>query len=166
MQFWIAMWRGRVRQSVIWLAITLAALATAAASTSTVGNYPNRPIRFVVPTGAGSAQDIIARLLQPHLEKSLGQPVIVDNRAGASTIIGTDAVAKAAPDGHTLLIVPTTFTVNAATHGKLPYDVERDFEPITTLAKNPLLLTINDKVPARTLTEFAALAKANPGRFN
>jgi tripartite-type tricarboxylate transporter receptor subunit TctC len=129
-------------------------------------NYPTRPIRIVVPTQAGAAQDILARLLQPHLEKSLGQPVIVENRSGASTMIGTDAVAKAAPDGYTLLIVPTTFTVNAALNGKLSFDLERDFEPITVLVKNPLLFAVNSKVPARTLQEFVALAKAEPGKLN
>ena len=120
----------------------------------------------MVPTQAGAAQDIIARLLQPHLEKSLGQPIIVENRSGASTMIGTDAVAKAAPDGYSLLIVPTTFTVNAALNTKLAFDLERDFEPITVLVKNPLLFAVNAKVPARTLQEFVALAKAEPGKLN
>ena len=128
--------------------------------------YPSRPIRIVVPTQAGAAQDILARLLQPHLEKALGQPVIVENRSGASTMIGTEAVAKAAPDGHTLLIVPTTFTVNAALNTKLTFDLERDFEPITVLVKNPLLFAVNAKVPAKTLAEFVALAKAEPGKLN
>jgi tripartite-type tricarboxylate transporter receptor subunit TctC len=129
-------------------------------------NYPSRPIRIVVPTQAGAAQDIIARLLQPYLEKAFGQPIIVENRSGASTMIGTDAVAKAAPDGYTLLIVPTTFTVNAALNSKLSFDLERDFEPITVLVKNPLLFAVNSKVPARTLEEFVALAKAEPGKLN
>jgi tripartite-type tricarboxylate transporter receptor subunit TctC len=96
-------------------------LATAGATRA--DNYPSRPIRIVVPTQAGAAQDILARLLQPYLEKSLGQPIIVENRSGASTMIGTDAVAKAAPDGYTLLIVPTTFTVNAALNTKLSFDL-------------------------------------------
>ena len=129
-------------------------------------DYPNRPIRVVVPTQPGAAQDIIVRLLQPYLEKSLGVPVVVDNRAGASTMIGTDAVAKAMPDGYTLLIVPTTFTVNAALNEKLPFDPERDFEPIGILVKNPLLFSINAELPAKTLTEFVALAKSQPGKLN
>src|SRR5262245_61285149 len=141
--------------------LVLAGLADARAD-----SYPSRPIRIIVPTQAGAAQDILARLLQPHLEKSLGQPIIVENRSGASTMIGTDAVAKAAPDGYTLLIVPTTFTVNAALNAKLSFDLERDFEPITVLVKNPLLFAVNAKVPARTLGEFVALAKAEPGRLN
>jgi tripartite-type tricarboxylate transporter receptor subunit TctC len=144
-------------------AIVLLALGCFAASADT---YPSRPIRIIVPTQAGAAQDILARLLQPYLEKSLGQPIIVENRSGASTMIGTDAVAKAAPDGYSLLIVPTTFTVNAALNPRLAFDLERDFEPITLLVKNPLLFAVNAKVPARTLPEFVALAKAEPGKLN
>ena len=119
-----------------------------------------------MPTQAGAAQDILARLMQPHLEKALGQPVIVENRSGASTMIGTEAVAKAPPDGHTLLIVPTTFTVNAALNSKLNFDLERDFEPIAVLVKNPLLFAVNAKVPAQSLKEFVALAKAKAGGLN
>jgi len=144
-----------------------AALVVAAADTAArADTYPSRPIRIVVPTQAGAAQDIIARLLQPYLEKSLGQPVIVENRSGASTMIGTDAVAKAAPDGYSLLIVPTTFTVNAALNAKLSFDLARDFEPITVLVKNPLFFAVNSRVPARTLQEFVALAKVQPGKLN
>jgi tripartite-type tricarboxylate transporter receptor subunit TctC len=155
-------------ESTLWFGLR-ACLAGVALVTLTADaradNYPSRPIRIVVPTQAGAAQDIMARLLQPYLERSLGQPIIVENRSGASTMIGTDAVAKAAPDGYTLLIVPTTFTVNAALN-KLPFDLQRDFEPITVLVKNPLLFAVNAKVPARTLEEFVALAKAQPGKLN
>jgi tripartite-type tricarboxylate transporter receptor subunit TctC len=141
-------------------------LGLAGAADSPADNYPSRPVRIIVPTQAGAAQDIIARLLQPYLEKAFGQPIIVENRSGASTMIGTDAVAKAAPDGHTLLIVPTTFTVNAALNAKMAFDLERDFAPITVLVKNPLLFAVNAKVPARTLGELVTLVKANPGKFN
>jgi tripartite-type tricarboxylate transporter receptor subunit TctC len=141
-------------------------LALAPGWSASAQDYPNRAIRLVVPTQPGAAQDIIARLLQPYLEKSLGAPIVVDNRSGASTMIGTDAVAKAAPDGYTLLIVPTTFTVNAALNEKLPFDPERDFEPITILVKNPLLFSVNAQVPAKSLAEFVALAKSQPGKLN
>jgi tripartite-type tricarboxylate transporter receptor subunit TctC len=147
-------------------AVGIALLLLTVAADGRADSYPSRPIRMVVPTQAGAAQDIMARLLQPYLEKSLGQPIIVENRSGASTMIGTDAVAKAAPDGYTLLIVPTTFTVNAALNTKLAFDLERDFEPITVLVKNPLLFAVNAKVPARTLAEFVGLAKAEPGKLN
>ena len=147
-------------------ACLVALLALAGAASAWADNYPSRSIRIVVPTQAGAAQDILARLLQPYLEKSLGQPIIVENRSGASTMIGTDAVAKAAPDGYSLLIVPTTFTVNAALNTRLSFDLERDFEPITVLVENPLLFAVNSKVPARTLQEFVALAKAEPVKLN
>jgi tripartite-type tricarboxylate transporter receptor subunit TctC len=143
-----------------------ALLTLTAGSSGFAQDYPNRPIRIIVPTQPGAAQDIIARLLQPYLEKSLGAPIVVDNRSGASTMIGTDAVAKAPPDGYTLLIVPTTFTVNAALNDKLPFDPERDFEPITILVKNPLLFSVSSEVPAKTLAEFVALAKSQPGKLN
>jgi tripartite-type tricarboxylate transporter receptor subunit TctC len=157
------------RRGILRLAaftITIALPAFFGTVTAWTEGFPSRPIRIVVPTQPGAAQDIIARLLQPHLEKSFGQPIIIENRSGASTMIGTDAVAKAAPDGYSLLIVPTTFTVNAALNAKLAFDLERDFAPITVLVKNPLLFAVNAKVPARTLQELVALAKAEPGKLN
>jgi tripartite-type tricarboxylate transporter receptor subunit TctC len=154
------------RRSSLVATLGMAAALLTLSGAGFAQDYPNRPIRIVVPTQPGAAQDIIARLLQPYLEKSLGVPIVVDNRSGASTMIGTDAVAKATPDGYTLLIVPTTFTVNAALNQKLPFDPERDFEPIGILVKNPLLFSINAELPAKTLPEFVALAKAQPGKFN
>ena len=129
-------------------------------------DFPNRPIRIIVPTAAGSSPDIMARLLQPYLERSFKQPIVIDNRAGASTMIGTDAVAKASPDGYSLVIVNTTFTVNGALNSTMPFDTEKDLEPITLLVKNPLVFSINAKLPVRNLAEFVALAKADPGKFN
>jgi tripartite-type tricarboxylate transporter receptor subunit TctC len=129
-------------------------------------NYPNRVIRLIVPFPPGGLNDTTARLLQPYLEKALGQTVIVDNRPAASGIVGTDAVAKAQPDGHTLLMVASSHTVVPATNSKLPYNDERDFAPIAIVGKNPLLFVINAKVQAKTLGEFVALAKANPGKLN
>jgi len=128
--------------------------------------YPNRTIRLIVPFAPGGLNDTAARLLQPHLEKALGQPVIVDNRPAASGIVGTDAVAKAPPDGHTLLMVASSHTVVPATNSKLPYDAERDFAAVAMVGKNPLLFVINAKVAAKTLPEFVALAKADPGKLN
>jgi tripartite-type tricarboxylate transporter receptor subunit TctC len=129
-------------------------------------DYPNRPLRFVVPTAAGSSPDILARLLQPYLEKALKQPVVIDNRAGASTMIGTDAVAKANPDGYTLLVVNTTFTVNGALNSKMAFDPQKDLEPIALLVQNPLVFAINSRVPAKSLKEFIDVAKAQPGKLN
>ena len=129
--------------------------------------YPERPVRIIVPFPPGGLNDTVARLLQPHLEKSLGQPVIIDNRPAASGIVGTDAVAKAAPDGHTLLVVASSHTVVPATNTKLPYDAARDFAPVALVSKGPFLFVVNaKKVAAQTLGEFVALAKANPGGLN
>src|SRR5436190_1933545 len=143
-----------------------AALAAFAAVTAGAQTYPSKTIRLIVPFPPGGLNDTAARLIQPHLEKALGQTVIVDNRPAASGIVGTDAVAKAAPDGHTLLMVASSYTVVPATNAKLPYDAERDFAPIAIVGKNPMLFVINAKVAAKTLAEFVALAKANPGKFN
>jgi tripartite-type tricarboxylate transporter receptor subunit TctC len=129
-------------------------------------SYPTHLIRIIVPFAAGGLNDTAARLIQPYLEKALGQTVVVENRPAASGIVGAELVAKAAPDGHTLLMVASSYTVLPATTADLPYDSERDLTPIALMGKNPLLFVVNPKVPARTLGEFVALAKANPGKFN
>ena len=149
------------RLLVIGLLLALAGIPGAFAE-----SYPNRPIRLIVPFAAGGLNDVVARLVGPYLEKSLGQPVIIDNRPAASGIVGTEATAKAPPDGYTLLMVASSFTVVPATNPKVPYDAERDLAPIGLVAKNPLLFLVNPKVPAHSLGEFVALAKANPGKFN
>jgi len=128
--------------------------------------WPDRPVRIVVPFPPGGLNDTVARLIEPHLERALGQPVVVDNRPAASGIVGTDAVAKAPPDGHMLLMVASSYTVIPATNSKLPYDSERDLQPVIMVGKNPLLFVVNAKVPAKTLPEFVTLAKASPGKFN
>jgi tripartite-type tricarboxylate transporter receptor subunit TctC len=144
----------------------LAALIAVGAGPAGAQNYPNRPVRLIVPFPPGGINDTTARLLQPYLEKSLGQPVIVDNRAAASGIVGSDAVAKAPPDGHMLLMVASSHTVIPATNSKLPYDAERDFAAIAMVGKNPMLFVVNANVPAKTLGEFIVLVKANPGKMN
>jgi tripartite-type tricarboxylate transporter receptor subunit TctC len=151
------------RWTVGWLVAAFLALAAGAASAQP---YPSHPIRLIVPFPPGGLNDTTARLLQPYLEKSLGQPVIVENRAAASGIVGTETVARAAPDGHTLLMVASSHTVIPATTEKLPYDAERDFAPIAKLGQNPFLFVINARLPARTLSDFIALAKGSPGKLN
>ena len=128
--------------------------------------YPGRPVRLIVPFAAGGLNDVVARLVAPYLERALGQPFIIDNRPAASGIVGTDATAKATPDGYTLLMVASSFTVIPATHQKVPYDAQRDLAPIVMVAKNALLFLVNPKVPAKSLAEFVTLAKADPGKFN
>jgi tripartite-type tricarboxylate transporter receptor subunit TctC len=148
------------------LAVGVGLFAGVFAEVSFAQSYPNRPVRIIVPFPPGGAVDISARLLQVGLEKALGQPVIIDNRAGASGVVGTDQVAKAPPDGHTLGVAFATHTVNPAVNPKLPYDTERDLAPVILIGKNPLLLLVNSKVPARNLKEFIDYAKANPGKLN
>jgi tripartite-type tricarboxylate transporter receptor subunit TctC len=137
-----------------------------AAGDAAAQTYPERPVRIIVPFPPGGLNDTVARLIQPFLENSLGQPVIVDNRPAASGIVGTEAVAKAAPDGTALLMVASSYTVIPATNSKLPYDAERDLQPIVMVGTNPLLFLVNAKVPATSLGQFVALAKASPGIFN
>jgi tripartite-type tricarboxylate transporter receptor subunit TctC len=137
-----------------------------AAGAALAQSYPSHVVRIIVPFAAGGLNDTAARLLQPHLEKALGQSVIVENRPAASGIVGTELVARAAPDGHTLLMVASSFTVLPASTANLPYDSERDLTPIAMVGKNPLLFIVNARVPAKTLGEFIALAKASPGKLN
>jgi tripartite-type tricarboxylate transporter receptor subunit TctC len=143
-----------------------ALLMMLAARTAGAQSYPNHVVRIIVPFAAGGLNDTAARLLQPYLEKALGQTVVVENRAGATGIVGAELVAKAAPDGHTLLMVASSYTVLPATTAVMPYDSEHDLTPIGLMAKNPLIFTVNAGVKAKTLGEFIALAKANPGKFN
>jgi tripartite-type tricarboxylate transporter receptor subunit TctC len=154
--------RSRLVRSLSLLALMCALGAAGAAAQS----YPNRTVRIVVPFAAGGLNDVVARLFQPYLEKALGQTVIVDNRPGASGIIGTDSVAKASPDGHTLLVVASSYTVVPATSAKLPYNAEKDLAPIAMLGTNPLLFVVNSKLAAKSLAEFVALAKGAPGKLN
>jgi len=134
--------------------------------TSSAATYPERPIRVIIPLPPGGAVDVVARLLQPHLEKALGQSMVIENRPGASGIIGAAAVANAEPDGHTLLMVPTTFTINPAVHASLPFDALRSFEPIIIIGRNSLLFLINADVKATDLQDFVRLAKSQPGKLN
>lgn len=123
--------------------------------------YPSRPIRIVVPFPPGGASDVTARLLGEKFASTWGANVVVDNRTGATGVIGTDIVAKAAPDGHTLAMVALSFAINPSIH-KLPYDSQKDFTCITITSSNPLMLVVNNNVPARTVKELIDLARAKP----
>src|SRR6266849_9164268 len=148
------------------LGIAAALLVVFVASTAGAQNYPTHPVRLIVPFAAGGLNDVVARLVAPYLERSLGQPVIIDNRPAAGGMIGTDATAKAQPDGYTLLMVASSFAIIPATRSNVPYDAEPNLAPIVMVAKNSLLFLVNPKVPANSLAEFIALAKANPGKLN
>ena len=127
--------------------------------------YPNRPLRFVVPFPPSGSNDIIARALATKLAEDLGQQVVVDNRGGANGIIGTDLTAKSPPDGHTFLIVGNGFANNASIYRKLPYNPERDFAPVSLVGFGSFVLVVHPSVPARTVSELVALAKASPGKL-
>ena len=128
-------------------------------------NYPNRPVRIIVPSAPGGSSDISARLIAPRLTERWGRPVVVENRAGASTIIGTELVAKAAPDGYLLLMAPGAFGTNPSTFKKLPYDTVRDFAPITQTLFVPNLIVAHPSLPTNSIKDLIALARSRPGEI-
>lgn len=128
--------------------------------------FPQRPVRVIVPFAPGGGTDLIARALAQKLTESWGQQVLIDNRSGGGTVIGSDMVAKAAPDGHTLLLTANPHTTNPALHPKLPYDTVRDFAAITQIANSPLVLTAHPSLPAHSARELVALAKQRPGQLS
>lgn len=129
--------------------------------------YPDRPIRLIVGFPPGQATDMIARVAAKKLQDTLGQPVIVDNKPGAAGIIGSELVAKAPPDGYTLLVGSSgTMAINPSLYSKLPYHPLRDFEPVTLLSVVPLFLAVNTDFPAKTAADLVSLAKASPGKYN
>ncbi len=147
----------------------LAAGAAALPSVSRVAwaqAYPTRPVRIIVGFPAGSSGDIIARLIGQWLSERLGQPFITENRPGAGANIGTEAVVRAPPDGHTLLQVASANAINATLYDKLNFNFIRDIAPVATIIRGPFVMVVNPSVPARTVPEFIAYAKANPGKIN
>jgi tripartite-type tricarboxylate transporter receptor subunit TctC len=128
--------------------------------------YPTRPVRIVVGLAAGGAQDIIARLMGQWLSERLGQPFVIENRPGAGTNIATEAVVRAAPDGYTLLTVGAVHTVNPTLYDKLNFNFIRDIAPVGPLSREPNVMVVNPSVPAKTVAEFIAYAKANPGKIS
>ena len=144
----------------------LGSLGAPRPSHAATDDYPNRPIRVIVPLAPGGGSDYTARYLGPRLSERLGQPVVVDNRPGASGIVGTDLVAKATPDGYTLLLAYSTHAQSAQLFAKLPYDPLRDFAPVTIVIVTPLTMQLNPSVPAKTVKELIAYAKQNEGKMN
>jgi len=128
--------------------------------------YPVKPIRMIVTFPAGSGADIVARTVGQKMAESLGQQVVVDNRAGAGGIVGSELTAKAIPDGYTIVMVSSAHTINASMYTRLPYDPAKDFAPITMLASTPYLLVAHPSVPVKNVAELIALAKARPGQIN
>ena len=145
-----------------FMAFVSGAAIMLSAATHAAETFPTRPIRLVVPYPAGGGTDIVARVLGQKLHESLGQPVVIDNRGGAGGTLGTAVVAKSAPDGYTLALVPTSHVINPSIYPKLPYDTEKDFAPITMVASAAILMAVNPRVGGTTIQSFVEAAKANP----
>jgi len=148
------------------IAAALALCAALVASSVAHAEYPEHPIRLIVPFPAGGTVDLVARLVTARMAEDLKQPIVIENRSGAGGVIATDAVAKAAPDGYTLLITSPNHTINAALQPSLPYDTEKDLAPIALAAEVPELLVSHPAAPFRDFAGFLAYAKANPGKLN
>jgi len=129
-------------------------------------NYPDRTVRLIVPFGAGGPADVYARILAQHLSEETKQSFVVENRPGAGSLIGTDAVAKSAPDGYTLLVMSNTHTTNESLIPNKPYQLMRDFVPVASINYSDLLLVVNPEVPVKSVAELIALAKKDPGKLN
>jgi tripartite-type tricarboxylate transporter receptor subunit TctC len=157
----------RAVQSTMTVATLVLALTVTASAVAQTPGYPMKPVRIIVTSGPGVVTDLNARLVAGKLSTMWGQPVIVENRVGGNAIIGTEAMVKSAPDGHTLLLTTTGIVQNPATRQKdLPYDTERDIAPVTQMFIVRIMYAVDAKLPANTLSEFLALAKASPGKFN
>jgi tripartite-type tricarboxylate transporter receptor subunit TctC len=149
-----------LRRTALGVALACAAHAAAA------DTWPSKPIRMIVGFPAGGGADIVARVLGAELSKSLGQNVVIDNRGGANGVIGTQELAKAAPDGHTLMLTISSHVTNALLYPKAPYDAMKDFAPVSLVATSPFVLVVNPALPVNNVAELVALAKAQPGKIN
>lgn len=144
--------------------IALAALALVAlAFPALAENYPSKPVKIIVPFGPGGFTDVVARILQKELAPVLGQPIIIENRPGAGSTIGTDAVAKSPADGYTLVMISTTHVISPHLYKKMPYDALADFTPVMELVEGPYVMVVNPGLPAKNVQEFIALARQKPG---
>src|SRR3954463_4567868 len=151
----------------LWRRMGIAIVALWVAVPAAAQTYPDRPIRLIAPFPAGGLADVLARAVGDEMSKTLGQAVIVENRVGARGKTGADAVAKAAPDGYTLLMASAgILTANPFLYAQMPFNVATAFIPVSNVADMPMLVVVNPKVEAKTLKEFVALAKANPGKIN
>jgi tripartite-type tricarboxylate transporter receptor subunit TctC len=155
-----------------WSRRTMLQLATGAAVLPLISrvarsqSYPARPIRWVVPFPPGGATDVVARIVSQWLSERLGQPVVIENRGGAGGNIGVQAVVNSPPDGYTMLLIPTGATINATLYDSLPYNFLRDIAPVSGLVRSPNVMVVNPALPVRSVAEFIAYTKANPGKVN
>ena len=154
------------RRSLL-IGLTSAATISLSGQRAQAQQYPQRPVRVIVPYAAGGASDIVARLVAAAMAEKLGQSLFVDNRGGGASIIGTQAIATAAPDGYTIGVVDSAFAINPSLFGtKLPYDTKKDFTPVSLLARTSLLLVVSESLPVSNVKEFVALAKTKPGALS
>ena len=152
------------RRLALACAASLALSATLPATAQS--DWPNKPVRMMVPFSPGGSTDVVARLLALQLGTLWGQTVVVENRAGAGGNLGGDMVAKAAPDGHTLLMASGSVTINPHIYKKMPFDTKKDLAPITNVASGPMLVVVPENSPAKNIKDLIAMAKANPGKLN
>jgi len=148
------------------LRFVLAAVLAAVSFSTLADEYPSRPVKIVVPFAAGGPADVYARYLAQRLQETMGQPFVVEDRPGGGSVVGTEVVAKSAPDGYTLLLMSNTHTVNESLMPNKPFALMRDFTPVAPINYSDLVLVVNPAVKANTLAELIALAKAEPGKLN
>jgi len=157
----------RIDRRALLTGLTSVAATSLAGRRAQAQQYPQRPIRVVVPYAAGGASDIAARLVAGAMGEKLGQSLFIDNRGGGASIIGTQAIATAAPDGYTIGVVDSAFTINPSLFGnKLPYDTKKNFTPVSLLARTSLLLVVSESLPVSNVKELIALAKSKPGTLS
>lgn len=149
----------------MWRQVLMACVVVFAMSSATAQNYPSRPVRMIIPAGTGGGVDTVGRLLGAQLSNALGQPVVMDNRPGAGTMLASELTAKSPPDGYTLLMATSSHAINAGIHRNLRYDPVEDFSAISFVATLPFLLVAHPSVPARSAGEVIALARKHPGKL-
>jgi len=154
-----------IMKQMLLHALILASTAMLAIDAAVAQEFPTKAVRLIVPFPPGGAVDTLGRTLAPPLSRALGQGVIVENRPGANTVIGTELLSRAPADGHTVLLMATSFTVNPYAHSKLPYDTLKDFAGVTRVVYNPLIICVHPSLPVKTVKDLVALARAHPGEL-
>jgi len=150
-----------------WLRLAVLGVVTAVCTGAAMAQgFPSKPVHIVVPFPPGGTADVLARLVGQKMSEALGQQVLIENRPGAGTVIGTEYVARAPADGHTLLVMANSFTINPSVHAKLPYDPFKDFAPVTMLVKSPQVLVVSNALQVKSLAEFIALVRSRPGQLS
>jgi tripartite-type tricarboxylate transporter receptor subunit TctC len=157
--------RGAEMKTYMWRSFASAVLVAASSAALAQASFPTKPIRLVVPLAPGGGGDLVGRMIGQKTSEALGQPVVVDNRPGGSTIIGTEIVARSTPDGHTLVMATSSHVINPSLY-KLPFHPVKDFTGVAFIGTSPMMLTVNPKVAAKTVKDLIAIAKANPGKLN